>query len=830
MRKTCLGPVIGCVILGLVCFQRAAAETGTGPRVIRPGPGSVSFAVDANELLELYINLTPLPGDIPEREWCIFAVSSSSQIFLVTEKGIVGYVEGMDLDRATYPYRHEGSAEALALVTMASLGLGPGDRLRYAYGYARPSDDNVILRNIVTLDILGHRAALGSFASAEELLEYLREGLRLRGASGTVPWDIAWGPPVSAADVPADMAFSKTNVQEEGVDEADGVKTDGRFLFVVAKPPPVYYLAAEDEAPGGIPVAEPRSRIRILELLRDPPRTRLIREMTLQEHEREVDALYLVTARGNGRPDLLVTLGGVSPTVWNFWSDLWYWNSGITEVGFYDVSDPRNPVLSNRIRLEGQLVASRRIGDTLYLVTRFTPRPPEFKIYPVTEADVLHNEEILGRTTLDDLLPEVFINGASAGFLVNPEGCHLVPFKDELMAEPTLLTLTAIPLDRPEGMLSKSIVGPSETVYVSPRSLYLATTRFEGRGPVSASGMLVEGPEAPLRPPETTFIHKFELAEDGPWYRASGTVPGHLGWEPDKKPFRMSEYEGTLRVATSLGDTWNETATTRLTLFREQETAEGRLLRETAHLDGIGETGERLYAVRYLGPRCYLITFRVTDPLYVFDLSDPAQPAALGALHLDGYSDYLHPLGDQFLLGIGKEAVPSDTEGDPGGGGAWYQGVKLVLFDVSDPADPREVNAVVIGKRGTESDALYDHHAVSMVSRPESGITRLAIPVQLYDTPPEGPGFDSSKPWAYYDWTHTGLYLFTVHTSPEAGEAPGIERSGEMIVASRFQGSVSTGMFGVDRGVITGDDVHFVHAAMVWSAPWDSPGDLWGPE
>ena len=193
-------------------------------------------------------------------------------------------------------------------------------------------------------------------------------------------------------------------------------------------------------------------------------------------------------------------------------------------------------------------------------------------------------------------------------------------------------------------------------------------------------------------------------------------------------------------MASSLGETWNETSTTRLTLLRES--GDG-LFAETAHVDNIGEPGERLYAVRYTGNRAYLVTFRVTDPLYVFDLSDPFVPVKAGELHIQGYSDYLQPLSDTRLLGIGKDAVADVASTHFGGRGAWYQGVKLSLFDVADPSKPAELSSVIIGKRGTGTDAIMDHHAVTFLPAAPDRPARLALPIRKHDTLPlcrEQPG------------------------------------------------------------------------------------------
>src|SRR3989338_2964753 len=121
-----------------------------------------------------------------------------------------------------------------------------------------------------------------------------------------------------------------------------------------------------------------------------------------------------------------------------------------------------------------------------------------------------------------------------------------------------------------------------------------------------------------------------------------------------------------------------------------------------------------------MGERAYLVTFVNIDPLFVIDLSNPANPAVLGELKIPGYSDYLHPYDDTHLIGIGKDAAPSDRDDF-----AYYQGLKLSLFDVSDVSSPKEIDSFSIGDRGSESFALHDHHAF-LFSREKN---LLVIPV-----------------------------------------------------------------------------------------------------
>lgn len=224
------------------------------------------------------------------------------------------------------------------------------------------------------------------------------------------------------------------------------------------------------------------------------------------------------------------------------------------------------------------------------------------------------------------------------------------------------------------------------------------------------------------------------------------------------------------------------------------------------------------------------MTFRLTDPLYVVDLSEQEKPTLAGELEVDGYSEYLHPISDTLLLGIGKDAIAVSGQGDNLGGrsGAFYQGVKLALFDVSDPANPREIDSKVLGKRGTESEVLHDHHAFSYLPAQGSEPARFAIPVQLHDRPPTWPGVDASSPQAWYDYTHTGLYSFEV--GPQ-----GITQAGRIIAETASQrdqprGGVDsrTGVgliapaytwYG-DRSVLQDDAVFYVRNGKVLSSLW----------
>jgi uncharacterized secreted protein with C-terminal beta-propeller domain len=151
-----------------------------------------------------------------------------------------------------------------------------------------------------------------------------------------------------------------------------------------------------------------------------------------------------------------------------------------------------------------------------------------------------------------------------------------------------------------------------------------------------------------------------------------------------------------------------------------------------------------------MGDKCYLVTFKKTDPLFAIDLSDPASPKVLGSLKIPGYSDYLHPYDENHLIGVGKETVEASE-----GNFAWYQGIKLSLFDVSNVNEPKQLSKYVIGDRGTDSPVLSDPKA--FLFDKSSGL--LVIPVNLaeIDTTAATPA-----PNAYGTMVWQGAYVFSL--------------------------------------------------------------------
>ena len=179
----------------------------------------------------------------------------------------------------------------------------------------------------------------------------------------------------------------------------------------------------------------------------------------------------------------------------------------------------------------------------------------------------------------------------------------------------------------------------------------------------------------------------------------------------------MDEYNGFFRIATTV-HVWDSKMKSSNNIYILDTDLE-----HVSKIEGIAP-GERIYSARFIGKKAYLVTFKKVDPFFTIDLSDPYNPKILGELKIPGYSDYLHPFDDNHIIGIGKDTVESYSSNF-----AWYQGLKIALFDVSDFNNPREVSKVIIGDRGTDSPALHNHRAFLFDREKEL----LVIPLSLYE-------------------------------------------------------------------------------------------------
>jgi len=364
-----------------------------------------------------------------------------------------------------------------------------------------------------------------------------------------------------------------------------------------------------------------------------------------------------------------------------------------TYVKVFDVSDRENPQLRREFSANGQYVSSRMIGDYAYLVVN----------EPVYEQDDEVN------------LPKISVGEEEKE--IPAEDIYYSDIADYYYMYTTIIAVNT-QNDGQEPAYETILLGASSNLYVSPDNIYLTF-------PIWGTGM---------GDFDKTSIHRIHIAGDEIIPVASGEVPGMV-----LNQFSMDEYEDYFRVATT---THGETPLNNVYVLN-------MALNITGSLTGLAP-GETIYSARFMGERGYLVTFKQVDPLFVIDLSDPNNPRELGYLKVTGYSSYLHPYDETHIIGIGKETTDAGTF-------AWYQGVKISLFDVSDVSNPQEIDKLEIGDRGTDSPVLWDHKAFlfdrsrNLMVMP---ILEAKVDVAQY---PEG-----VPAWAYGEPVWQGAYVFDV--------------------------------------------------------------------
>jgi len=607
---------------------------------------------------------------------------------------------------------------------------------------------------------------------------------------------------------------SVTNIQEFGVDESDGVKSDGNYLYLsTSQVSGITYPVATTATSSAVSTTDTSlnqpglatHKVRIMQLNTAPITAVEVATISYGNDAYQAPEMYLT--KSAGLPDLLVLVGSNGD-----------WNNSKTEVRIYNVSTPSTPVLLHTILVDGYLLASRRVNDDLYLISQGLPPLSDYIVYPTSNQEVASNQSILNSTNLSSFIPKIQIDNNAPQDITTYNNTVKTTLGDaEDNRHIGALSIVQLNLRAPQNSNNLLILNPQNisNLYVSPQSVYLASYQYP------SSPWFMESSIAMTRL-EATDIHKIALTNNGPVYRGSRTVTGGVGWfGSSKDKFRFSEFNGDLRLMTSTFDRKHRlfilgedisTATTNELIIKST-------LPNATRTEAIGKPGESIYSVRFHDTQAYVVTYRTIDPLYVLNLSNHADPFIAGQLTLPGYSDYLHPLANNLLLGVGKGSASSDIYAWTGN---WWNNndnlVKLSLFDVSNPALPIELSSQFIGSVGWSDTALaYDHRALAFLAgdtisgKPD----RISIPISLSDTP-------NSNWGGYYEWTHDGFYMFEIDSV--SGSAATISPAGKIVTAQRSATIPYSRTYGAYlRSVITTDGIHTTYNAKVWSALWLDP-------
>jgi uncharacterized secreted protein with C-terminal beta-propeller domain len=455
--------------------------------------------------------------------------------------------------------------------------------------------------------------------------------------------------------------FSDTNLQVAGVQEADIVKTDGKYIYALSNEY-LYIVSAVDgelqkvsQIARNISGEEGRKGKNSFEMYVNGDRLIVLTNYY---------SYYIGPWRGGAEPavDLVPEKRAyIMP----------YFGANEVGVEIYDISDRANPRQLNTLSQSGSYVSSRMIGDALYLVSNHSIYSDIAKDMPET------------------YVPQVYRNGE--GSLLEAQDICIAIAPGFRPASAQYLVVSGIDTSGGGEIVStKSILGYGNTVYSSEDNLYVA----------AYSQLDTEEDKYS----DATKLYRFSLRNGNIEFEAEGIVPGTI-----INQFAMDEHKGTFRIVTTIysytySDGQSGDMVWRSIIDSKQYNA---LYTIDLNLNIIGKIenlapDERVYSVRFLGDTGYFVTFRQVDPLFAVDLSDPANPVILSALKIPGFSEYLHPFADGLLFGLGKDA-------DEASGRAGF--LKLSMFDISDPADVSEINKLIINDT-YYSEVSYNHKAI----------------------------------------------------------------------------------------------------------------------
>jgi inhibitor of cysteine peptidase len=596
---------------------------------------------------------------------------------------------------------------------------------------------------------IDEQAMLKRFSSRAELEAFLEAnaeayfGAEMLGGTFSARTDVAESAamPTGAPDMQTGAGeaageYSTTNIQVEGVDEADIVKNDGRYIYTVAGDKVVIVDAFPAES--AHIVAEIDTNSMVSEIFINGNKLVVMGIGYLQETVDESEA---------GEAEI-----GIAPSYPSYYTPFG------TFINVYDITDKSNPVIERNLTVSGHYYDSRMIGDHVYIISNEniyyrSPGPvplpvmiqndvrttiPAREIYYFDVPDYSYtytNIIVLNTQSADeDVNRKTFLMGYSSSMYASIDNIYMVYTKHLSMqnfygriVEDAIMPLLPVQeraevkriwnsdLEEYEKIQE---IGEIYTNYVDSLDPEKAATwmkNMEQRYQVVMIQVMKEI--------EKTIIHKIAVDGRNIEYKTAGEVPGHV-----LNQFSMDEHNGYFRIATTTGG-WRGESANHMYVLDSQ-------LKITGKVEDLAP-GERIYSTRFIGDKGYMVTFRQIDPLYVIDLSNPTNPQVLGYLKIPGVSDYLHPYDETHLIGVGRDATEQGI----------MKGMKLSLFDVSDFENPREVSTYFIGERGTSSEAIYDHKAFLFDREKDL----LVIPVSLSEE--------------QYVQSWEGAYVFGINTA-----------------------------------------------------------------
>ena len=510
--------------------------------------------------------------------------------------------------------------------------------------------------------------------------------------------------------------FSRTNNQISGVNEADLVKTDGKYLYVAsgstlkiirAYPPAQSSLTSSTSLTGEAHSLLVRGdRVAVFSLVTVTPASK-----PTKLSQQELLNYYLLGSRWCGKSS------GLKHTI----------------ISVFDVSDRNSPRLLRELRVAGELAGARRVGEAVHTILR-SPDPVACKLRYFPPVDALEtilqkqdkpdsaavanaldaalnvlraeNAKVINKMPFSQWLPSAVETAAASGKQTDvPRRCAPVVGSPDI-ADSWLTTALSFDLSTLAPASAMVISTPPGVIYATANSLYLASNEENCMRQFIRSYLS----QKTSTTKESTSVVRLCLSNSPPGaaFEALGKVEGTV-----INQFALDEYKDHLRIATSANNCFGSKATNTMSVLKR----EGSALKVVGKVGDLAKN-ETIRSVRFQGSRGYMVTFRRTDPLFVFDLADAKNPRVLSELKVSGYSTYIHSMDSDHLLTLGYEADTSTGQ---------VEGMKLQIFDVTDMKNPSLAHQALIGSATTTSEALKNHLAVTYFAP----MDLLAFPVEL---------------------------------------------------------------------------------------------------
>lgn len=500
--------------------------------------------------------------------------------------------------------------------------------------------------------------------------------------------------------------YSKTNVQVEGVDESDSIKNDGKYIYQIIDRKLI------------VTEAYPANDMKIISTIDYTDNNFYPSGIYIDDSYLVVTGQYSFEANDTASQDSKIKPGYLPL-------------KSMVKAIVYDAKDRSNIKEIRKLELEGNLVSSRKIGTKLYFVTN------KYIDYYLMDKNV------------NSLTPTYKDSVSSLDY--RTIGYESIKYFPDTPCS-SYMIIGAVDISNNSEMKVDAYLGAGQNIYMSSDSLYVAVTKYEPvKDIIPQSDTLMPAIFPPMYG-QNTLIYKFSLNNGDIAFSAKGEVKGRI-----LNQFSMDEYNSYLRIATTSGETWG----------RGESNSKNNIYVLDNKLNPVGKIedmapGEKIYSVRFMGERGFLVTFKTVDPLFVIDFKDPINPKILGALKIPGYSNYLHPYDENHIIGFGKDAIAlpiKDGKGNSADTMAFYLGMKIAIFDVTDVTHPVEMFSIKIGDRGTDSEMLYNHKAL-LFSKEKN---LLALPVNLFELKKGQSVINTGSNYPEYGtFTYQGAYIYNI--------------------------------------------------------------------